>query len=104
LVPRGDISPLESTRIQEEEVTDIEGYLKPTFAERSQSSPIRPRAPSEVGEAVGGGGVILPESYGQLGGRGSVQGSGRSSGGMSAASGVSRASPSHPLISESVKV
>ena len=83
-------SPLESTRIQEEEVTDVEGYLRPTFAERSDSSPIRHRASSRARVEA-----IAPESYGETGARGS-QSSSRSTG--------SRSSPSQPLISHSVDV
>jgi len=79
-------SPLESTRIQDEEITDVEGYLRPTFADRS--SPIHSRSPSiKTAEPSS----IPAESYGELGV--TNQGSGRSS-----------TSPSQPLISPPVHV
>ena len=79
-------SPLESTRIQDEEITDVEGYLRPTFADRS--SPIHSRSPSiKTAEPSS----IPAESYGELGA--TNQGSGRSS-----------TSPSQPLISPPVHV
>jgi len=81
-------SPLESTRIQEEEITDVEGYLRPTFADRS--SPIQNRSP--VGEP-GEPSSIPTESYGALGTSNHDRGSGRSS-----------TSPSQPLISPPVNV
>ena len=79
-------SPLESTRIQDEEITDVEGYLRPTFADRS--SPIHSRSPSiKTAEPSS----IPAESYGELGANNG--GSGRSS-----------TSPSQPLISPPVHV
>ena len=83
----GAVSPLESTRIQEEEITDVEGYLRPTFADRS--SPIHVRSTSiKTGEPSS----IPAESYGELGTMNNG-GSGRSS-----------TSPSQPLISPPVNV
>ena len=82
----GAVSPLESTRIQEEEITDVEGYLRPTFADRS--SPIHTRAPSICTAEPSS---IPAESYGELGTK--HGGSGRSS-----------TSPSQPLISPPVNV
>merc|ERR1711974_300589 len=58
----GAVSPLESTRIQEEEITDVEGYLRPTFADRS--SPIHTRSPSVNTVEPSS---IPVESYGELG-------------------------------------
>jgi len=79
----GAVSPLESTRIQEEEITDVEGYLRPTFADRS--SPIHSRSPSiKTAEPSS----IPASSYGELG----------------AKSGRSSTSPSQPLISPPVHV
>ena len=88
-------SPLESTRIQgQEEVTDVEGYLRPTFAERGES-PILHRE---------GGEEIPAESYGEAGG--GREGSFRAGGGRdgSERSRGSSISPSQPLISPAVSV
>ena len=84
----GAASPLESTRIQEEEITDVEGYLRPTFADRS--SPIHARSPSVNTVEPSS---IPVESYGELGTSNNGRSSGRSS-----------SSPSQPLISPPVNV
>ena len=90
-------SPLESTRIQDQEVTDVEGYLRPTFADRS--SPITTREEEQPG-------AIPPESYGAVGGPGAVLSTrslsnlgGRAQGGASRGT-----SPSQPLISSPIEV
>ena len=97
-------SPLESTRIQEQEVTDVEGYLRPTFADRS--SPITTREAEQPR-------AIPPESYGVLGVPGGgvlgVPGGGPGTRSLSSlgatATGASRGtSPSQPLISSPVEV
>ena len=83
----GTVSPLESTRIQEEEITDVEGYLRPTFADRS--SPIHSRSPSiKTAEPSS----IPAESYGELGAK------------QEGRSGRNSTSPSQPLISPPVNV
>jgi len=67
-------SQLESTRIQEEECTDIDGYLRPTFPIPADFTPIRP-GPAErqrtvsqtdsdyVSESQDVPSLITPESY-----------------------------------------
>jgi len=89
IIEGGAVSPLESTRIQEEEITDVEGYLRPTFADRS--SPIHVRS-SSINNATEPS-SIPAESYGELGTMKNIGGSGRSS-----------TSPSQPLISPPVNV
>jgi len=67
-------SQLESTRIQEEECTDIDGYLRPTFPIPSDFTPIRPGHPGRqrngsqtdsdyVSESQDVPSLISPESY-----------------------------------------
>jgi len=71
---RRESSELESTRIQEEDCTDIDGYLRPTFPIPSDLTPIRPGQPQRqrtvsqtdsdyVSESQDVPSLICPESY-----------------------------------------
>merc|ERR1711935_1233019 len=111
---RTSTSPLESTRIQEEDISDTDGYLRPTFpnveftpirtSRNRKSSQADSDYVSESADQVPTS-FISPESYvapDSLIGLGRTRISQRSIG--SAGSNERRSSPSEPLISMSKAV